>query len=164
MGVETKIQPSRQLNFSDETLSEPVDRNEDGECGLTACISGEDNGDLKPLDMSTSSADRELSSCGEMKDQMSCHTKNNLSGGNVHLDHHNHDKNKVHNDKKISGFSESLATVDVTDSLETEATNGRDFDKIKLVVNFMLYLIHQIIQILKKQASLILYLWQMMNR
>lgn len=123
--METKIQPSRQLNFSDETLSEPVDRNEDGECGMTA----EDNGDLKPLDMSTSSADR------EMKDQISCHTKNNLYGRNVHLDH-NHDSNKFHNDKKILGFSESLATVDVTDSLETEATNGRDFDKNKTFGEF----------------------------
>lgn len=135
--METKIQPSRQLNFSDQECPGPVDNNEDGDCELTACISGEDNEDIKPLeishnklDMYTSSVERELSSCGEIKNKISSHTKSSLDRENV-LPGHNDKNSKFDNDKKISGFSENLVTVDATHSLKSVEANERDLDNNK---------------------------------
>lgn len=76
--METKIQSSRQLDFSDQKWPEQIEMNEaDGKCGLTTNTSVEDNADFKPLeippnelDIPTLFDDRELSSVGEMKTEI----------------------------------------------------------------------------------------------
>ncbi|XP_078357519.1 DNA cross-link repair 1A protein-like isoform X2 [Oculina patagonica] len=128
--VETKIQPSRQLNFSEQKCPGPVDKNGDGNIGLTACISAEDNEDIKPLeishnklDMSTSSVEKELSSCGEIKNKIPSHTKSSLDRENFFSGHN--EKNKFDSNKKISECSENVMTEDATDSLKSVETNER---------------------------------------
>lgn len=140
--MERKIQPSRQLNFSDQKCSGALDNNEDEDCGLTAYISGEDNRDIKPLeishsklDMSTSSIDRERISCAETKNKISGHKKSNVNRGNM-LSDHNNEESKFHSDKNISGLSENLVTVNATDSLKSVATDGKDLDNNKTSDNF----------------------------
>ena len=80
--VETKVQSSRQLDFSDQKWPEQVEMNEaDGTCG-SALTSMEDSADFKPLesppnelDMPTSSDNRKLSSIGEMRNKIDCINK-----------------------------------------------------------------------------------------
>lgn len=73
--VETKIQSSRKLHFSDQKWPEQVETSEaDDKCGLTTLTSVDHNADFKilpdVLDMPSSSNDRELSSVGEMKNKI----------------------------------------------------------------------------------------------
>ena len=76
--METKIQSSRQLDFSDQKWPEQIETNEaDDKCGLTTLTSVEDSADFKPLeippdrlDIPTSSDNRELSSVGEMENKI----------------------------------------------------------------------------------------------
>ena len=82
--METKIQSSRHLDFSDQKLPEQIETNEaDGKCGLTTLTSVEDSADFQPLeippdgvDMATSSDNRELSSVGEMENKIDSINKN----------------------------------------------------------------------------------------
>lgn len=135
MKVETKIQPSRQLNFSDQKCPGTLDKKKDGDHGLEACSSGEDNEDIKPLeishnklDLSISSAERELNPCGEIKKKISSDKMSTLDRENVFSNCSN-EKSMFHNDKKFLEFSEHLQTVDETGSdLKSVATNGRDLD------------------------------------
>ena len=90
--METKIQSSRQLDFSDQKWPEQIETNEaDDKCGLTTLTSVEDSADFKHLeippdglDISTSSDNRELSSVGEMENKID--TINKSLVGELHFE------------------------------------------------------------------------------
>ena len=127
MKVETKIQLSRQLNFSDQVCPRPLDQNEDEDLRLTACSSDEDNElGIKPLeishnklDTSTFSAERELSSdCREIKNKIPSCIKSSLDRENSPvLSGHDEEKGKSPNNKE-------MMKLDSTDSSKNVETNG----------------------------------------
>ena len=96
--METKIQSSRQLDFSDQKWPEEIETNEaDGKCGLTTLPSVEDSADFKPLeippdrlDMPTSSDNRELSSVGEMENKIETINKSLIGEFRVEVDSSKH--------------------------------------------------------------------------
>ena len=135
----TKVQYSRQLNFSGQNLpeAETVEsiKGDDSELLVTTLNNtlDDENGDLKILeisknepDMSTSFATKEQGHFkGDVKNDLCSNTKNTLYGGNMQSNVSNK-RSSMHRDKKPLEFSKSIIAVDVDNSLEITESDGTE--------------------------------------